>query len=141
MTGAARNALRVKTPAVAQLVVLTSSATSSAPSDFRPSCVAAAVNPRGDVTEPSGTSVNAEGMAGLPRECLAACLMTDAERYTALTEAMEPSAVVEMINRYFDALFGPVLKNGGMISDVKDSWPPSPNVPQVFAWVAASVRA
>ena len=56
---------------------------------------------------------------GLPRECLAACLMTDAERYTALTEAMEPSAVVEMINRYFDALFGPVLKNGGMISDVK----------------------
>ena len=56
---------------------------------------------------------------GLPRGCLAACLMTDAERYTALTEAMEPTAVVEMINRYFEALFGPVLKNGGIVSDVK----------------------
>src|SRR5437899_407357 len=64
MTGAARNALRVKTPAVAQLVVLTSSATSSAPSDFRPTWTAAAVNPPGDVTEPSGMAVNAEGMAG-----------------------------------------------------------------------------
>lgn len=61
------------------------------------------------------------GYAGqrLPRECLAACLMTDAERYTALSEEMQPSALVEMINRYFDALFGPVLSNGGMISDVK----------------------
>ena len=53
------------------------------------------------------------------RECLAACLMTDAERYTALTEDMEPNAVVDMINRYLEALFGPVLKNGGMVSDVK----------------------
>jgi adenylate cyclase len=54
-----------------------------------------------------------------PRDCLAACLITDAERYTALTEGMEPSAVVELVNRYFGALFGPVLDNGGMVSDVK----------------------
>jgi len=54
-----------------------------------------------------------------PRDCLAACLITDAERYTALTEGMEPTAVVELINRYFAALFGPVLENGGMVSDVK----------------------
>jgi hypothetical protein len=57
--------------------------------------------------------------AGAPRHCLAACLMTDAERYTSLTETMEPSAVVEVINRYFGALFGPVLANGGTVSDVK----------------------
>src|SRR5712692_4917524 len=56
---------------------------------------------------------------GPPRHCLAACLITDAERYTALTESMEPSAVVELINRYFGALFGPVLDNGGIVSDVK----------------------
>jgi len=56
---------------------------------------------------------------GLPRDCLAACLITDAERYTALTETMQPSAVVELINRYFGALFGPVLDNGGIVSDVK----------------------
>lgn len=55
----------------------------------------------------------------LSRDCLAACLMTDAERYTSLTETMEPAAVVELINRYFEALFGPVLKNGGIVSDVK----------------------
>lgn len=56
---------------------------------------------------------------GPPRHCLAACLITDAERYTALTESMAPSAVVELINRYFGALFGPVLDNGGIVSDVK----------------------
>ena len=55
----------------------------------------------------------------VPRQCLAACLMTDAERYTALTEGMQPRAVVEMINRYFEVIFAPVLENGGMISDVK----------------------
>jgi adenylate cyclase len=58
-------------------------------------------------------------MEGLPRECLAACLMTDAERYTAVSEEMQPSSVVQMINRYFEALFGPVLENGGVVSDVK----------------------
>jgi adenylate cyclase len=57
--------------------------------------------------------------AGAPRHCLAACLMTDAERYTSLTESMAPAAVVEVINRYFGALFGPVLANGGTVSDVK----------------------
>lgn len=56
---------------------------------------------------------------GSARGCLAACLMTDAERYTTLTETMEPTAVVEMVNRYFEALFGPVLANGGVVSDVK----------------------
>ena len=51
--------------------------------------------------------------------CLAVCLITDAERYTGLTETMEPTAIVELVNRYFDSLFGPVLDNGGVISDVK----------------------
>jgi adenylate cyclase len=54
-----------------------------------------------------------------PRDCLAACLITDAERYTGLTEGMDPASVVELVNRYFGALFGPVLDNGGMVSDVK----------------------
>lgn len=54
-----------------------------------------------------------------PSNCLAACVITDAERYTGLTERMEPAAVVELVNRYFDALFGPVLANGGFVSDVK----------------------
>lgn len=54
-----------------------------------------------------------------PGGCLAACLITDAEHYTGLAEAMAPSAVVDLVNAYLAALFGPVLQNGGMVSDVK----------------------
>jgi adenylate cyclase len=57
--------------------------------------------------------------AQLNNNCLAACVITDAERYTGLTERMEPQAVVEVVNRYFDTLFGPVLGNGGFVTDVK----------------------
>ena len=60
MTGAARSAFFVKAPAVAQLVALTSSATSSAPSAFRPACAAAAVKPPGDVAEPPSIVENPE---------------------------------------------------------------------------------
>jgi adenylate cyclase len=54
-----------------------------------------------------------------PRVCLAACLMTDAERYTTLSESMEPRQIVELINEYYGALFGPISKHGGVVSDVK----------------------
>ena len=54
-TGAARTAFLVNTPAVAQLVVDTSNATSTAPSALSPAGAAAAVKPRADVTDPSGT--------------------------------------------------------------------------------------
>src|SRR6266566_6054059 len=64
VTGAARSAFLVNTPAVAQLVAHTSSATSGAPSAFSPACAAAAVKPRGDVTEPLGISVRAEDIGG-----------------------------------------------------------------------------
>src|SRR5437773_11087622 len=71
-TGAARRAFFVNTPAVAQLVLLTSSATSGVPSVLRPACAAAAVKPRGDVTEPFGISGIAEdiGGEGSPRPSL-----------------------------------------------------------------------
>jgi hypothetical protein len=54
----------VNTPAAAQLVALTSRATSSAPFAFKPACAAAAVKPPGDVTEPSGIGVYAAEAAG-----------------------------------------------------------------------------
>src|SRR2546426_621986 len=63
-TGAARTALRVNTPAVAQLVALTSNATSGAPSALSPTCAAAAEKPRGDVTEPSGSESNVAVIGG-----------------------------------------------------------------------------
>src|SRR5260370_41224540 len=68
MTGAARTAFWVKTPAVAQLVALTRSATSGVPSAFRPAGAAAALNPRGEVTEPLAISASPEDIGGkIPR--------------------------------------------------------------------------
>jgi adenylate cyclase len=57
--------------------------------------------------------------AGDGQSRLAACVMTDAERYTSLTEGMEPRKVVTLVNSYFTALFGPVLEHGGRVVDVK----------------------
>lgn len=53
------------------------------------------------------------------RNCMAACAMTDAEGYTALAEGMDPPRLVDLVNRYFKALFGAVLRNGGAVVDVK----------------------
>src|SRR5688572_859240 len=53
------------------------------------------------------------------RDCLAACVMTDAEGYTSVAEGMEPRRLVEFVNGYFKALFGAVLGNGGHVVDVK----------------------
>src|SRR5229473_6934277 len=64
MTGAARTAFLVKTPAVAQLVALTRSATSGVPSAFRPAGAAAALKPRGEVTEPLAISASPEDIGG-----------------------------------------------------------------------------
>src|SRR2546430_14981375 len=60
-TGAARTAFRVNTPAAAQLVADTSRATSGAPSGLSPAWAAAAVKPRGDVTDPSDTGSSIGG--------------------------------------------------------------------------------
>jgi adenylate cyclase len=57
--------------------------------------------------------------ARIRRDCLAACAMTDAEGYTGLAEGMDPPRLVEFVNAYFEALFGAVLANGGVVLDVK----------------------
>jgi adenylate cyclase len=45
--------------------------------------------------------------------------MTDAEGYTGVAEGMEPPALVELVNRYFHAMFGAVFGSGGLVLDVK----------------------
>ena len=55
--------MRVNTPAVAQLVALTSSATSGAPSFFNPAAAAAAVKPYGEVINPSASGTRVAVMA------------------------------------------------------------------------------
>jgi adenylate cyclase len=46
------------------------------------------------------------------------CMATDAERFTRLSESMQPDALRTLLNRYFDTLFAPVRRHGGEISDV-----------------------
>lgn len=46
------------------------------------------------------------------------CLATDAEKYTALAESLEPQRLSSVMNDYYAAVFGPVRKHGGFISDV-----------------------
>ncbi|MGZ8243777.1 CHASE2 domain-containing protein [Methylomagnum sp.] len=46
------------------------------------------------------------------------CLATDAGRYTALAETLEPMALARLMNAYYGAIFEPVTRRGGWVSDV-----------------------
>lgn len=46
------------------------------------------------------------------------CLVTDAERYTTLSEHMSPQKLGRFMNQYYGVLFPAVRKSGGIISDV-----------------------
>jgi len=56
---------------------------------------------------------------GAERYPFAACVMTDAEHFTEVTDGMDPCDVVELVRVYFNALFAPVVKHGGRVVDVK----------------------
>ncbi len=53
-----------------------------------------------------------------PQLLYGVCLMTDAEQYTSLSEHMEPGELARFMNQYYEHIFEPVKKNGGVISDV-----------------------
>ncbi len=46
------------------------------------------------------------------------CMATDAEQYTSLSENLNPKALSELVNKYYEILFKPVRANQGIISDV-----------------------
>jgi adenylate cyclase len=46
------------------------------------------------------------------------CLATDAGQYTTLAERMKPEALAGFMNRYYAAVFAPIRRHGGVISDV-----------------------
>jgi len=46
------------------------------------------------------------------------CLSTDAEHYTALSEAMDPQELSTFMNRYYEAIFEPIKSHGGFVSNV-----------------------
>jgi adenylate cyclase len=47
------------------------------------------------------------------------CLFTDAEEYTSKTEDLEPKELARLMNKYFGAVFDPVRRHGGFVSDIK----------------------
>ncbi len=47
------------------------------------------------------------------------CLFTDGQHYTAFSETMDPEELSSFLNTYYEAIFEPVRKNAGIISDVK----------------------
>ena len=53
------------------------------------------------------------------RQCVGACVITDAERYTTFAESVDAAAAVAFLNRYLEVLFQPVFDNGGFVADVK----------------------
>ncbi len=45
-------------------------------------------------------------------------LSSDAQQYTQMAEKMDPGALRELMNRYYQLVFGPVKDHGGYVSDV-----------------------
>jgi len=46
------------------------------------------------------------------------CLYSDAAQYTSLSEDMAPDALAAFMNAYYELIFEPVRRHGGIISDV-----------------------
>jgi adenylate cyclase len=46
-------------------------------------------------------------------------LCTDGEQYTALSEKMAPSELSSFMNRYYESIFQPVERHGGIVSEIK----------------------
>jgi adenylate cyclase len=47
------------------------------------------------------------------------CLVTDGEKYTALSEKMKPDELNIFLNKYFKAIFQPVRRYSGTVSDIR----------------------
>ena len=45
-------------------------------------------------------------------------LATDAQQYTQLSEEMAPAELRSLMNRYYEIVFGPIRRSGGIITDV-----------------------
>jgi adenylate cyclase len=46
------------------------------------------------------------------------CLFTDAEKYTTLSETLNPVQLTRLMNQYYDAIFKPIRDNDGIILQV-----------------------
>ena len=53
-----------------------------------------------------------------PRTANGVCLITDAQKFSSLAERLPPNEMRALLNRYFKALFRPVERRAGFVSDV-----------------------
>jgi len=80
----------------------------------------------------SGFAEAALDPAALKERLFAACMVTDASRFTTVAEAMTPEELSAFLNQYFSILFGIVERRDGLVTDVVGDGTTS-------VWTAATV--
>ena len=61
---------------------------------------------------------NAEHLGRTRESVECACVATDAANFTTLAETLSPEQLADFLNVYYEALFRPIPKHGGFVSDV-----------------------
>jgi adenylate cyclase len=62
---------------------------------------------------------NASDIGKVKETTNVACVMTDVEGFTTLSQTLEPAQVSVLLAQYFEAIFKPVADHGGFICDLK----------------------
>jgi adenylate cyclase len=68
------------------------------------------------VVDDAARSIQRIGGSG--KTVYGACLVTDAEQYTALSERLDPRALQGLLNEYYEVIFGIIHQRGGSVFDV-----------------------
>jgi len=61
---------------------------------------------------------NVSGLSVSNRLTNGICLATDAGQYTSLSESLNPKELADIMNRYYETIFEPINRRGGMVSNV-----------------------
>lgn len=59
----------------------------------------------------------ADLLHGTDQQLYGVCLSSDVQNYTRLSENLAPAVLHQIMNQYFQSLFEPVRRNGGIITD------------------------
>jgi len=71
-----------------------------------------------EVVSQLGEQRTCDDIARHGRLSFGVCLATDAGRYAALAESMDPMSLGDLMNEYYSAIFRPIHEQGGWVSDV-----------------------
>jgi adenylate cyclase len=63
-------------------------------------------------------SANLAALGDASEQVYGVCMSTDVESYTQLAERMDPEVLRTLLNRYYQVIFEPVRRNGGMVANV-----------------------